>query len=143
MGGSNCFIGVERGAPRNNPGYSGECLGCIGPAPPPPPPPPPPSPLPQLYHNLSMGTAPLTSQDLASGTAWTLSVCGGPARPIIVPGGGYNSDLQPKPWIDGYSLQTASDCLSNFERLNVTYERLVQVPAATLSSRAIPPALPA
>ena len=37
--------------------------------------------------------------DLASDTAWTLSVDGSSPRPIKVPGGGYNSDLQDQPWI--------------------------------------------
>ena len=37
--------------------------------------------------------------DLASDSAWTLSADGGPARPIRVPGGGWNSEQQ-KPPID-------------------------------------------
>ena len=35
--------------------------------------------------------------DLASDTAWTASADGAAARPIVVPGGGWNSDRQPAP----------------------------------------------
>lgn len=41
----------------------------------------------------------LAEIDLASDTAWTLSADGGPARPIKVPRGGWNSDWQ-EPRID-------------------------------------------
>ena len=42
---------------------------------------------------------PLREVDLASDTAWTLRIDGGPPRAIRVPGGGWNSDLQ-SPMID-------------------------------------------
>lgn len=110
----SCFIGIAKGTSGSSPVWSGERL---GEDPPPPPPPPPPVPLPadlsQRYTPVPMGTKPLRVLDLASETAWTASVDGATARKITVPGGGYNSDLQPKPWIDGY----------NAVRDNVTYHR--------------------
>jgi len=61
--------------------------------------------------------APLAVVDLASDTAWTLSVDDGPARPIRVPGGGYNSDRQDRPWIDQTRV-----------RDHVLYQRTVTIP---------------
>ena len=55
--------------------------------------------------------------DLASDTAWTLRCDDGPARPIKVPGGGWNSDLQ-SPRIQ--VLQDVKD--------HVLYERKITVP---------------
>ena len=59
-------------------------------------------------------TVPLSSQtpaapfvDLASTTAWQLSVDRGPSRSVNVPGGGYNSDRQAKPWIDSRTVRDA------------------------------------
>jgi hypothetical protein len=45
---------------------------------------------------LGAGAGSVTAEtlDLASGTAWTASLDGAPARPIKVPGGGWNSDRQ-------------------------------------------------
>lgn len=77
----------------------------------------------QLYHNVATyGTQPVESVDLASAIAWTVAVDGGARRPIIVPGGGYNSDLQPKPWIDGHTVQD-----------NVTYSRVVTLSSPVIS----------
>ena len=42
----------------------------------------------------------LMNIDLASARDWTLSIDDGPARGIIVPGGGFNSDRQDPPWIE-------------------------------------------
>ena len=56
--------------------------------------------------------------DLASDSAWTLSVDDGPQRPIAVPGGGFNADLQAKPWIEGASVKD-----------HVTYRRRITMPA--------------
>ena len=55
--------------------------------------------------------------DLASDTAWILSVDGGPVRPIKVPGGGWNSDQQEP------QIQVMRDV-----RDYVTYERQITVP---------------
>ena len=40
---------------------------------------------------------PVQEIDLASDTAWTLRIDGGPPRAVRVPGGGWNSDLQNPP----------------------------------------------
>ena len=58
--------------------------------------------------------------DLASDTAWTLSVDGGAARAIKVPGGGWNSDLQ-SPRID--TMKGVKD--------HVVYQRRIDVPKVT------------
>ena len=97
-----CFIGLEHGPPLSDAVRTCECNSCLAPAPPPPPPPPPP---PQIFHNLVMGSAPVVTIDVASTTAWTLTLSGAPPvnttpRFVVVPGGGFSSDLQPKPWID-------------------------------------------
>ena len=55
--------------------------------------------------------------DLASDTVWTLSVDGGAARAIKVPGGGWNSDLQ-SPRID--TMEGVKD--------HVIYQRTIDVP---------------
>jgi len=60
---------------------------------------------------------PLSSIDLASDTDWTLSVDGAGSRPIKVPGGGYNSDLQDQPWIDQKSVKD-----------DVVYTRAIKIP---------------
>ena len=46
-----------------------------------------------------------SSIDLASDTAWELSVDNGPWRGIKVPGAGYNSDNQDKPLIDQWIIE--------------------------------------
>ena len=76
-----------------------------------------------------MGSAPVRVLDLASESAWSASVDGAPPRPIVVPGGGYNSDLQPKPWIDGYLLQKSCP-----ESQNMTYRRSFDLPTDELSA---------
>ncbi len=60
----------------------------------------------------------LWEMDLASDTAWTLSIDGGRPRPIKVPGGGWNSDLQTPP------IQVLKD-VKDF----VLYERKLVMPA--------------
>ena len=71
-----------------------------------------------MYANATLhGSSPLHVLDLASSTAWVASVDGAAVRPIIVPGGGYNSDLQPLPWIKGEAV-----------RSNVTYTRNLSLP---------------
>jgi len=55
--------------------------------------------------------------DLASDTAWSLSLDGGPPRAIKVPGGGWNSDQQ-QPRID--SMSGVNDFC--------TYERKLTIP---------------
>ena len=110
----SCFTGIAEGGSGPNPVWSGERVGTDPPPPPPPPPPvAPPADLSQHFVPVPMGSAPGFVLDLASDGAWTASVDGGASRPIVVPGGGYNSDMQPKPWIDGY----------NAVRDNVTYVR--------------------
>ena len=64
------------------------------------------------------GAVPVVAVDLASDTAWTLAVDDGPVRGIRVPGGGYNSDLQEKPWI-------AQDSVKD----HVVYRRSLTIPA--------------
>ena len=61
---------------------------------------------------------PQSALDLASDTAWTLSVDGGTPRPIKVPGGGWNSDRQ-EPQIP---IKSVKDF--------VLYERKVEIPAS-------------
>ena len=60
----------------------------------------------------------LREMDLASDTAWTLSIDGGAPRPIKVPGGGWNSDLQTPP------IQVLKDVKDY-----VLYERKLVLPA--------------
>ena len=60
----------------------------------------------------------LAETDLASDTAWTLRCDDGPARPIKVPGGGWNSDQQSPP------IQAMKD-VKDF----VLYERKLTIPA--------------
>ena len=55
--------------------------------------------------------------DLASDTAWEISLDDGPWRSIKVPGGGYNSDLQNEPWI-----------LQSDIKDHVTYRRMINLP---------------
>ena len=59
----------------------------------------------------------LQEVDLASDKAWTLSADGGPPRAIVVPGGGWNSDLQNPP-ID--TMTGVDD--------HVIYERRLRIP---------------
>ena len=59
----------------------------------------------------------LAQVDLASATAWTLSIDGGPTRPVKVPGGGWNSDRQ-TPTID--TMGGVKD--------HVVYRRQIRVP---------------
>jgi len=77
----------------------------------------------------SVYTAPLSVVDLASNTAWTLSVDGGAVRTIKVPAGGYNSDMQDKPYID-MSIDLPG-CLNNYKNMvndHVEYMRKIQIP---------------
>ncbi len=60
----------------------------------------------------------LSETNLASETAWTLSVDGGAPQPIIVPGGGWNSDRQ--------APQIPINSVQDF----VLYERKVEIPAS-------------
>jgi len=78
---------------------------------------------------LGEGSGALAQVDLASDTAWTLSIDGGPSRTIKVPGGGYNSDRQDKPLIEmsvptGFhsdpGRQAVKDC--------VVYQRSITIP---------------
>ena len=65
----------------------------------------------------SSGPQRLLLEDLASDSAWTLSVDDGPTRSIKVPGGGYNSDRQEKPWINQASVKD-----------HVVYRRSITIP---------------
>lgn len=65
----------------------------------------------------SSGPQRLAVEDLASDSAWTLSVDDGPVRPIRVPGGGYNSDRQERPWINQDSVKD-----------HVVYRRTITIP---------------
>lgn len=72
----------------------------------------------------------LESADLASDTAWTISLDDGPARKIKVPSGGYNSDRQDAPLIamcvdPGYSVSKTGyrDVLDH-----ATYKRQIRIP---------------
>ena len=62
----------------------------------------------------------LTEIDLSSDTARTLCLDGGPARPIRVTAGGWNSDFQPAP--------IASDAVKD----HAVCERKIDIPAAAL-----------
>jgi len=66
----------------------------------------------------------LMNIDLASEQEWTLSIDDGPARGIIVPGGGFNSDRQEPPWIemcgDGKGRRMVKD--------HVVYQRKLTIP---------------
>jgi hypothetical protein len=70
---------------------------------------PPPAPLlPQAFVTPCPGSAVLSSMDLGSSApggagAWTLSLDGAPPRAILVPAGGYNSDEQAAPLLDGFN----------------------------------------
>lgn len=57
-----------------------------------------------------------TETNLASDTAWTLSMDGGPARPVKIPGGGWNSEQQ--------SPQIPSAAVKD----HVVYERQITIP---------------
>lgn len=63
------------------------------------------------------GEPPLANVDLASDIAWTLRCDDGPARPIKVPGGGWNSDEQSPP------IQVMKDVKDY-----VLYERKITIP---------------
>ena len=60
---------------------------------------------------------PLKTVDLASDTAWTISIDDGPWRKIKVPGGGYNSDYQCEPLINQADVKD-----------HATYKRSIQIP---------------
>jgi len=71
----------------------------------------------------------LTQLDLASDTAWTLSIDGGATRPIKVPGGGYNSDRQDQPLIEmsvptGFHDDPGRKAVNNY----VVYQRSITIP---------------
>ncbi len=113
----SCFIGIAAGGSVPSPVWSGERIGKDPPPPPPSPPPvEPPADLSQRYTPVPMGSKPSRVVDLASSSAWTVSIDGSTTRPITVPGGGYNSDLQPKPWIDGYNA--VHDNVTYFRKLD-------------------------
>ena len=76
-----------------------------------------------LWVNCSNSPPPV--MDLASDTAWEISLDDGPWRSIKVPGGGYNSDLQHEPWI-----------LQSEVKDHVTYRRLIGIPE-TASGHAV------
>ena len=117
--GSNCYISKQQGIPTPSSQWSGECLGCTSPHARVPPPGPPD--LPQHYHTVPLGThSPAEYVDLASDSAWAASVDGAAERSIRVPAGGYNSDLQEPPFIDG--VHDVKD--------NVTYTRRLEIPTA-------------
>ncbi len=71
----------------------------------------------------------LAQIDLASDTAWTLSIDGGAPRRIKVPGGGYNSDQQDPPLIE-MSVPTGfhDDPGRQAVKDHVVYERSITVP---------------
>jgi hypothetical protein len=84
-----------------------------------------------------------TTVDLASDTAWTASADGGEFRPIIVPGGGWNSDRQPAPRLRPLTRQEETKPDSPLAKLNrnqpdrpvvvkdqVVYRRDLAIPAA-------------
>lgn len=52
-------------------------------------------------------TAPLATLDLGALAVWSLSVDGGAARGVSVPGGGYNSDQQARPFIDSLAVKSS------------------------------------
>ena len=85
--------------------------------------PPAPPRIPQLFlppYTLSP-TLPLADLDLADeirGVVWSLKVDNDKTRQILVPGGGYNSDRQARPWIDSLNVSSTA-----------TYSRIVDVPA--------------
>jgi len=70
------------------------------------------------------GSGALVIIDLASAREWTLSIDDGPARGIIVPGAGFNSDRQDPPWIemcgDGNGQRMVKD--------HVVYQRKIKIP---------------
>ncbi len=71
----------------------------------------------------------LTEVDLASDTAWTLSIDGAVPRPIKVPGGGYNSDRQDPPLIEmsvptGFHDDPGRQAVKDY----VVYQRSVTIP---------------
>lgn len=74
---------------------------------------------PQRFTSLPTGSEPIQTIDLASSSSWSASVDGKPVRQIRVPGGGYNSDLQEPPFIDGWQGVQS----------NVTYFRTFELPA--------------
>jgi hypothetical protein len=71
---------------------------------------------------VSLGAATLLEQDLASDTAWTISVADGPFRPIVVPGGSWTPD-QKLP--EGLPRGRAWELLPD----HVVYQRSVTIPA--------------
>lgn len=82
-----------------------------------------------LVAPVSAQPAALSVIDLASETAWSLSIDGGPARPVKVPGGGYNSDRQPKPWIEmAGEIKTKGHTGTQAVKDFVTYQRALTIP---------------
>ena len=72
----------------------------------------------------------LLEQDLASDTAWTISVADGPVRPIVVPGGSWTPDQQPPqaaqtaPPAGGLPRGRAWELLPD----HVVYQRSIAIP---------------
>jgi len=59
-------------------------------------------------------TNPVLLLDLASDTEWTLSIDDGELRPIKVPGGGYNSDMQDPPHITHQPVVAHAYCMLHY-----------------------------
>lgn len=72
----------------------------------------------------------LLEQDLASATAWTISVADGPARPIVVPGGNWNPDQQQPQTGSAPGQQTGQPIRRGFEQLpdHAVYQRSITIP---------------
>ena len=68
--------------------------------------------------------------DLASDTAWTLSVDDGTPRKIKVPGGGYNSDRQDQPWIQMDVELPGKNAMPQVRAVkdHATYQREISIP---------------
>jgi hypothetical protein len=70
---------------------------------------------------VALHAATLVEQDLASDTAWTISVADGPFRPIVVPGGAWTSDQQlPQGLPRGRAWELLPD--------HVVYRRNINIP---------------
>ena len=88
-------------------------------------------PSPAALGPLGGATLPLWSLDLASATAWRASVDGAMPRGIVVPGGGYSSDLQEKPWINACQDPSIGQVADN-----VTYTRVFTIDREAFSAAA-------
>ena len=77
-----------------------------------------------LLAGASDNSGAMANIDLASGQAWTLSIDDGPAREIIVPGGGFNSDRQALPRIEMCGDGTGKRAVKD----HVVYQRKLTIP---------------